>query len=188
MWIYPPELLPLKLRSRGNAIAVISQWLWTFLVVEITPPMITNIGYKSYIVFAVFNFVTVPIVWFTYPVSLRKRSGCRRTELCLVARHENGLTDISRKPVACHLKLSICSSPTGKASDRASSVLSRIAGRKNTGPASCVLYKSERWSERRSRRNCMAKRLQHLQWSDVENQALALKITCGSPISQVEKS
>jgi len=61
-WIYPSELLPLKLRLRGGAIAVVSQWLWTFLVVEITPVMITNIGYKSYIVFAIINFVTVPFV------------------------------------------------------------------------------------------------------------------------------
>jgi len=67
MWIYPSELLPLKLRIRGGALAVVSQWLWTFLVVEITPPMITNIGYKSYIVFAVINFVTVPIVYFFFP-------------------------------------------------------------------------------------------------------------------------
>ena len=67
MWIYPSELLPLKLRLRGGAIAVISQWLWTFLVVEITPPMITNIGYKSYIVFAIINFLTIPLVYFTFP-------------------------------------------------------------------------------------------------------------------------
>jgi len=40
----------------------VSQWLWTFLVVEITPVMITKIGYKSYIVFAIINFVTVPFV------------------------------------------------------------------------------------------------------------------------------
>lgn len=67
MWIYPSELLPLKLRGRGAALAVVSQWLFTFLVVEITPPMITNIGYKSYIVFAVINFVTVPLVYFCFP-------------------------------------------------------------------------------------------------------------------------
>jgi Na+/melibiose symporter-like transporter len=34
MWIYPSEILPLKLRLRGGALAVVSQWLWTFLVVE----------------------------------------------------------------------------------------------------------------------------------------------------------
>ncbi|KAJ5157730.1 hexose carrier protein [Penicillium canariense] len=67
MWIYPSELLPLKLRLRGGALAVVSQWLFTFLVVEITPVMITSIGYKSYIVFAVINFTCVPLVYFTYP-------------------------------------------------------------------------------------------------------------------------
>lgn len=67
MWIYPSELLPLKLRGRGAALAVVSQWMFTFLVVEITPPMITNIGYKSYIVFAVINFATVPFVYFSFP-------------------------------------------------------------------------------------------------------------------------
>ncbi|KAN0110858.1 putative hexose carrier protein [Hyaloscypha variabilis] len=67
MWVYPSELLPLKLRLRGGALAVVSQWLWTFLVVEITPSMITNIGYKSYIVFAVINFATIPVVYFCFP-------------------------------------------------------------------------------------------------------------------------
>ncbi|KAK8196781.1 hypothetical protein M8818_006948 [Zalaria obscura] len=67
MWLYPAEILPLKLRLRGGALAVVSQWLFTFVVVEITPPMITNIGYKSYIVFAVINLVTIPVVYFCYP-------------------------------------------------------------------------------------------------------------------------
>ena len=72
MWIYPSELLPLKLRLRGGALAVVSQWLFTFLVVEITPPMITNITYKSYIVFAVINLVTVPCVYFFFPETCRR--------------------------------------------------------------------------------------------------------------------
>ncbi|KAJ5183810.1 hexose carrier protein [Penicillium capsulatum] len=67
MWIYPSELLPLKLRLRGGALAVVSQWMFTFLVVEITPVMITNIGYRCYIVFAVINFATVPVVYFCFP-------------------------------------------------------------------------------------------------------------------------
>ncbi|GAO47581.1 putative hexose carrier protein [Saitoella complicata NRRL Y-17804] len=67
LWIYPSEILPLKLRLRGGAIAVVSQWLFTFVVVEITPPMITNITYKSYIVFAAFNFLAIVVVYFTFP-------------------------------------------------------------------------------------------------------------------------
>jgi len=72
MWVYPSELLPLKLRLRGGSIAVVSQWLFTFLVVEITPPMITNIGFKSYIVFAVINFITIPCVYFFFPETSRR--------------------------------------------------------------------------------------------------------------------
>lgn len=71
MWIYPSELLPLRLRLRGGAIAVVSQWLFTFLVVEITPVMITDIGYQSYIVFAVINLATIPCVYFFYPETSR---------------------------------------------------------------------------------------------------------------------
>ncbi|KAK9369150.1 general substrate transporter [Lipomyces kononenkoae] len=71
MWIYPSELLPLKLRLRGGALSVVTQWLFTFVVVEITPVMIQNITYKSYIVFAIFNFVTIPVVYFFFPETAR---------------------------------------------------------------------------------------------------------------------
>jgi hypothetical protein len=67
MWIYSSEILPLKLRVRGGAIGVVSQWAFTFLVVEITPVLITNIGFKSYIVFAVLNFAAIPVVYFSFP-------------------------------------------------------------------------------------------------------------------------
>jgi hypothetical protein len=50
---------------------VIIQWLTTFLIVEITPPMITNIGYKSYIVFAAINLAAIPMVYFFFPETAR---------------------------------------------------------------------------------------------------------------------
>jgi hypothetical protein len=43
------------------------QWLSTFLVVEITPPAIQNIGWKTYIIFAVFNWVSIVIAWLFFP-------------------------------------------------------------------------------------------------------------------------
>jgi hypothetical protein len=43
------------------------QWLITFLVVEITPPAIQNIGWKTYIIFAVFNWVSIFIAWLWFP-------------------------------------------------------------------------------------------------------------------------
>ncbi|KAK7206013.1 putative hexose carrier protein [Myxozyma melibiosi] len=72
MWVYPSELLPLRLRLRGGALSVVSQWMFTFVVVEITPVMIDNIGYKSYIVFAIFNLCTLPLVYFCYPETSRQ--------------------------------------------------------------------------------------------------------------------
>ncbi|KAJ5606279.1 sugar transporter [Penicillium lagena] len=67
MWSYPPEILPLRTRQRGAALSVIWQWLITFLVVEITPVGIQNIGWKLYVVFCILNWATIPIVYFLYP-------------------------------------------------------------------------------------------------------------------------
>lgn len=67
MWVYPSEILPLRIRQRGSAISVIFQWLITFLVVEITPVGIQNIGWKLYIVFCILNWSSIIVVWFWYP-------------------------------------------------------------------------------------------------------------------------
>lgn len=89
VWIYPPEILPLKLRAKGAALAAAADFLGNFVVgyfitpflssrtvliqvdvlqvVQITPPALHNIGYKTYIIFAVFNFVNAYIVWAFYP-------------------------------------------------------------------------------------------------------------------------
>lgn len=67
MWCYPSEILPLRIRQRGSALAVVWQWLITFLVVEITPVGIQNIGWKLYIVFCILNWASIVVVWFWYP-------------------------------------------------------------------------------------------------------------------------
>lgn len=67
VWIYPAEILPLKIRAKGAALAAAADFLGNFLVVEITPPALANIGYKTYIIFAVFNIINAVIVWCFYP-------------------------------------------------------------------------------------------------------------------------
>ncbi|KAJ5281389.1 hypothetical protein N7478_006761 [Penicillium angulare] len=67
VWVYPAEILPLKIRSKGAALAAAADFLGNFLVVEITPPALENIGYKTYIIFAVFNLVAAVIVYCFYP-------------------------------------------------------------------------------------------------------------------------
>jgi hypothetical protein len=38
-----------------------------FAIVEFTPPAIANIGYKTYIIFAILNAAWLPVIWIFYP-------------------------------------------------------------------------------------------------------------------------
>ncbi|KAJ5337810.1 hypothetical protein N7452_004538 [Penicillium brevicompactum] len=66
-WLLPAEYSPLAIRTRSAAMATATNWICTFLVVEITPVSISNIGYKTYIYFAIFNFCFLPLIYFFYP-------------------------------------------------------------------------------------------------------------------------
>ncbi|KAL4922365.1 general substrate transporter [Aspergillus aurantiobrunneus] len=66
-WLLPAEYAPLATRTRTAALATASNWIFTFLVVEITPVSISSIGYRTYIYFAIFNFAFLPIIYFFYP-------------------------------------------------------------------------------------------------------------------------
>lgn len=37
------------------------------MVVQITPPAIENIGWKTYVIFAIFNACWAPVIYFFYP-------------------------------------------------------------------------------------------------------------------------
>jgi hypothetical protein len=63
----PAEYAPLAIRTRAAALATASNWIFTFLVVEITPVSIRNIGWHTYVYFAVFNFCFLPLIYFYYP-------------------------------------------------------------------------------------------------------------------------
>ncbi|KAI3000832.1 transcriptional regulator family: Fungal Specific TF [Aspergillus niger] len=66
-WLLPAEYAPLSIRSQAAALATATNWIFTFLVVEITPVSIKSIGYRTYIYFAVFNFFFLPLIYFFYP-------------------------------------------------------------------------------------------------------------------------
>ncbi|KAI9931196.1 hypothetical protein MW887_010857 [Aspergillus wentii] len=66
-WLLPAEYAPLAIRTKAASLATATNWIFTFLVVEITPVSIDNIGYKTYVYFAVFNFCFLPIIYFFYP-------------------------------------------------------------------------------------------------------------------------
>jgi sugar porter (SP) family MFS transporter len=66
-WLYASEICTLRLRARGAAVASAGFWIINFTVVEFTPSAIKNIGWQTYIIFAVFNAVFVPTVYFFFP-------------------------------------------------------------------------------------------------------------------------
>lgn len=47
-----------------------------FLIVYITPPAIRNIGYKTYVIFAVLNACWVPIIYVWYPEVITAIPSC----------------------------------------------------------------------------------------------------------------
>lgn len=67
VWVYPSEILPLRLRQRGSSISTAANWIFNYMIVQITPIAIENIGWKTYIIFAVLNAFWVPIIYLFFP-------------------------------------------------------------------------------------------------------------------------
>ncbi|PYH74803.1 sugar transporter-like protein [Aspergillus vadensis CBS 113365] len=66
-WVYGPELLPQHVRTKGQAIGISANWLWSFFVNMISPTLIRDLAWKGYLIFVAFNLVFIPIVYFYYP-------------------------------------------------------------------------------------------------------------------------
>ncbi|KAH0385417.1 general substrate transporter, partial [Aureobasidium melanogenum] len=66
-WLYPAEIVPLRIRAPANALSTSANWIFNFMVVMITPVAFDTIGYQTYIIFAVINAFIVPCVYFFYP-------------------------------------------------------------------------------------------------------------------------
>lgn len=72
-WLYPAEINPLRTRAKANAVSTCSNWLFNFLIVMVTPVMIANISWGTYLFFAVVNACFIPIIYLFYPET-KKRS------------------------------------------------------------------------------------------------------------------
>ncbi|KAJ5491229.1 hypothetical protein N7539_002796 [Penicillium diatomitis] len=53
-WVYLGEIFPTRLRSYGVGLGAATQWLFNFVITEITPRAINSIGWKTFIMFGVF--------------------------------------------------------------------------------------------------------------------------------------
>jgi hypothetical protein len=71
-WLYAAEISPLRTRAKANALSTCSNWLFNFLIVMVTPVMLNNIGWGTYLVFAIVNACFLPIIYFFYPETARR--------------------------------------------------------------------------------------------------------------------
>lgn len=66
-WLYPTEINSLPMRTKGAAVATMTNWITNFLVVEVTPIGIQTIGWKFYVIWAVVNAAALPVIWALFP-------------------------------------------------------------------------------------------------------------------------
>ncbi|KAN0085788.1 General substrate transporter [Tylopilus felleus] len=66
-WLYPAEIVGLRIRAPANALSTASNWIFNFMVVMVTGPSFNNISWGTYIVFAALNAFIVPVVYLFFP-------------------------------------------------------------------------------------------------------------------------
>lgn len=91
-WVYGSEIFPLRVRAKAMSISTSANWMCSkfllicrtsimiivyspnicscsldFIIAQITPPMLGNITYGTYIFFACFCFISFFFVWFLVP-------------------------------------------------------------------------------------------------------------------------
>lgn len=66
-WLYPAEIVGLRIRAPANAFSTASNWIFNFVVVMVTGPSFNSIGWRTYVVFAALNAFLIPIVYFFFP-------------------------------------------------------------------------------------------------------------------------
>lgn len=62
-----PEIMPMRHRTNCAALATASDWIFNYMIVQITPVSISNIGWKTYMIFFVLNFLFAAVVFLVYP-------------------------------------------------------------------------------------------------------------------------
>ncbi|RDW71303.1 hypothetical protein BP6252_07866 [Coleophoma cylindrospora] len=66
-WLYPPEILPLSIRSKGASLSTATNWAFNWLVGEMTPVLQDLITWRLYLMHAFFCITSFVVVYFIYP-------------------------------------------------------------------------------------------------------------------------
>ncbi|KAK2051952.1 general substrate transporter [Colletotrichum caudatum] len=66
-FMYAAEIAPLNIRAQVTAISACANWLFNFLVAEVSPHALDKMGYRYYIVYACITLFTFIVIFFFYP-------------------------------------------------------------------------------------------------------------------------
>ncbi|EFQ97984.1 sugar transporter STL1 [Nannizzia gypsea CBS 118893] len=66
-WLYPTEINALEMRTKGASLAMATNWIMNYMVVQITLPGIENLGWRFWIIWAVICFSFIPTTYLFYP-------------------------------------------------------------------------------------------------------------------------
>lgn len=72
-WLYNTEINSLAMRMKGAAASAAAQWAVNYMVVQITPIGIQNLGWRFYLIWMFFNFSSIPIIYLFYPETANRR-------------------------------------------------------------------------------------------------------------------
>ncbi|KAI2622308.1 general substrate transporter [Hypoxylon sp. NC1633] len=70
-WIIVAEIWPLSSRPYGTSLGASSNWMNNFIVGQVTPIMLSQIGYGTYVLFGLLTFLGAGFIWFFVPETKR---------------------------------------------------------------------------------------------------------------------
>lgn len=62
-WLYVGEIFSSRTREVGVMVGAASQWLFNFMMSQVTPHAIANIGWRMFLMFAIFNYAIIGYSW-----------------------------------------------------------------------------------------------------------------------------
>jgi len=66
-WTYPAEIFPMRVRAKAVSISTATNWVFNFALAYCVPPALRNLGYRTYFIFATFNYAASIHFFFMYP-------------------------------------------------------------------------------------------------------------------------
>jgi sugar porter (SP) family MFS transporter len=71
-WTYPAEIFPMRVRGKAVSLATAANWTFNFALAWAVPPGLATIAWKTYFIFAAFNFAACIHIFFMFPETAQR--------------------------------------------------------------------------------------------------------------------